>query len=84
MSATTASPAGHDVLLHDALIAARGHVVGADVPAPLLRRARERTASEKRRNVAYVEADVEVYPFPPAGFDAFVCPRAAALRGCQS
>ncbi|MEU6144993.1 methyltransferase domain-containing protein [Streptomyces sp. NPDC047081] len=55
-----------------ARIAARGHVVGVDVSAPLLRTARERTASEKLRNVVYVEADAEVHPFPRAGFDVIL------------
>ncbi|MEU3255073.1 class I SAM-dependent methyltransferase [Streptomyces sp. NPDC006997] len=52
--------------------AARSHVVGVDISAPLLRLARERTAAERLTNVAYVEADAQVHPFPAAGYDVVV------------
>jgi ubiquinone/menaquinone biosynthesis C-methylase UbiE len=55
-----------------ARLAARGHVVGVDTDAPLLRSARKRTDEEKIRNAAYIQADAEVHPFPRAGYDVVV------------
>ncbi|MFJ6081089.1 class I SAM-dependent methyltransferase [Streptomyces sp. NPDC092369] len=55
-----------------ARIAVRGHVVGVDTEAPLLRRARERTGAEKLRNASYMQVDAEIHPFPRAGFDVIV------------
>ncbi|MHC3468784.1 class I SAM-dependent methyltransferase [Streptomyces sp. 7R007] len=40
--------------------ASRGHAVGVDMSAPLLRRAGRRTAAERVRNVTYRHADL--YP----------------------
>ncbi|MFD0318237.1 class I SAM-dependent methyltransferase [Streptomyces flavalbus] len=52
--------------------AARSHVVGVDLSAPLLRLARRRTAAERLTNVTYVEADAQTHPFPANGYDVIV------------
>jgi SAM-dependent methyltransferase len=49
--------------------AAPGGVVGVDVSAPMLERARELTALD---NVRYELADAQVHRFDPAGFDVAV------------
>ncbi|MEV6942970.1 class I SAM-dependent methyltransferase [Streptomyces sp. NPDC051172] len=64
--------------------AARGHAVGVDISAPLLRTAQKLTAAEKVANASYQVADAQVRPFPPCGYDmiasrgsvpSLVCPR---------
>jgi SAM-dependent methyltransferase len=45
-----------------------GHVLGVDLSAPMLARARERAAG--MRNVRFVHADAATHPFEPASFDA--------------
>lgn len=52
--------------------ASRGHAVGVDVSAPLLRTARKLTAAEKIANASYQVADAQVHPLPPCGYDAIV------------
>ncbi|MFE6281794.1 class I SAM-dependent methyltransferase [Streptomyces sp. NPDC057877] len=55
-----------------ARLAARSHVVGVDVSAPLLRRARARSAAERLANVTFQEADAQTHPFPAAGYDVII------------
>lgn len=52
-----------------ARIAVDGSVLGVDVSAELLEVARQRSAQEGLRNVAFAEADAQRQAFPPAGFD---------------
>jgi ubiquinone/menaquinone biosynthesis C-methylase UbiE len=49
--------------------AAPGRVLGIDLSAGMLARARRLTAEEGLDNVAYEQADAQVHPFAPAGFD---------------
>ncbi|MGQ4383840.1 class I SAM-dependent methyltransferase [Streptomyces sp. SAS_270] len=55
-----------------ARLASRGHVVGVDISAPLVGRARAVTAAEHVGNVAYELADAQTHPFPPAGYDVVI------------
>jgi ubiquinone/menaquinone biosynthesis C-methylase UbiE len=50
------------------LVGPEGRVLGVDISAPMLERARQRAAS--RPSVAVSLADAQTYPFAPAGFDA--------------
>lgn len=52
--------------------ASRGHTVGVDISAPLLRAAQKLTAAEKVANASYQVADAQVHPFPPCGYDVIV------------
>ena len=52
--------------------AAPGEVLGVDVSAAALERARELTAAEGLRNVAYEEGDAQTYPFAPGRFDVAI------------
>lgn len=52
--------------------ASRGHTVGVDISAPLLRAAQKLTAAEKAANASYQVADAQVHPFPPCGYDVIV------------
>ena len=52
--------------------AAAGSVVGVDVSAPMLDRARQLSADEGLSNVTYQLADAQVHRFPPASFDLCV------------
>ena len=49
--------------------AAPGRVVGVDVSARMLDRARQLTADERLDNVRYELGDAQVHQFDPAGFD---------------
>lgn len=49
-----------------------GRVLGLDLSAPLLERARERLRDEGLERVALVEADAQTAPLEPAGFDLVV------------
>ncbi|HWP64645.1 MAG TPA: class I SAM-dependent methyltransferase [Candidatus Limnocylindria bacterium] len=49
-------------------VGARGRVLGVDVSAPMLERARERARS--LANVELVQADAQTYPFEPGAADA--------------
>ncbi|AWN34540.1 class I SAM-dependent methyltransferase [Methylobacterium radiodurans] len=62
--------AGETTLRAAAAVGPEGAVAGADVSAPLLAAARERPMPAGAAPVAWVEADVETYPFPPASLDA--------------
>jgi len=52
--------------------AAPGGVLGIDLSAAALGRARQLTAAEGLDNVAYVEGDVQTHPFEPASFDVAI------------
>jgi SAM-dependent methyltransferase len=49
--------------------AAPGQVLGVDVSAAALERARERSAAEGLANVSYEHGDAQTHPFEPATFD---------------
>jgi SAM-dependent methyltransferase len=46
-----------------------GSVVGVDLSAPMLERARQLSADEGLTNIAYQQADAQVHPFPSMSFD---------------
>ena len=52
--------------------AAPGHVLGIDVSAPLLDRAREHVAAEGFDNLAFVHGDAQVHPFAPDHYDVAI------------
>ncbi|NEB76538.1 class I SAM-dependent methyltransferase, partial [Streptomyces sp. SID14478] len=52
-----------------ARLAAPGHAVGVDISAPLIERARARTAEERVANAAYERGDAQNHPFPAGGYD---------------
>lgn len=52
--------------------AAHGHAVGVDISAPLLDRARASTEADGITNAAYEQADAQIHPFPPAGYDVAI------------
>lgn len=49
-----------------------GRVVGVDLSEPMLAEARRQAAKDELANVDFVAADVQVHPFPAAGFDVAV------------
>jgi SAM-dependent methyltransferase len=49
-----------------------GHVLGVDLSAPMLGRARERAAERGLTHVEFEQADAQVYAFAPESFDAAV------------
>jgi SAM-dependent methyltransferase len=49
-----------------------GRAVGVDLSAAMLARARERGHELGLANVEFVQADAQVHPFPPSGFDLIV------------
>ena len=51
-------------------VSPRGFVLGVDISAPMLERARQ--LAPKRLPLDFVQADVTVYPFAPASFDFLV------------
>jgi SAM-dependent methyltransferase len=51
---------------------APGDVLGIDVSAPLLARAREQAAAEGLDNLAFVQGDVQVHPFAPGHYDVAI------------
>ncbi|AZM58031.1 class I SAM-dependent methyltransferase [Streptomyces sp. WAC 01529] len=55
-----------------ARLAGRGHAVGVDISAPLLERARARTAAEGVKNVTYERADAQTHAFPAGGYDVAI------------
>src|SRR5690349_22478622 len=59
---------GHVTLLA-ARRASRGHVVGIDLSAPMLERARADAAAQDLANVRFEQGDAQVHPFPDRGFD---------------
>src|SRR5215510_14127013 len=52
--------------------AADGDALGVDLSTAMLRRARERAASEGVQNVTFEHGDAQVHPFPEARFDLVV------------
>lgn len=52
-----------------ALLAGSGSVLGVDVSAAMIERARECAKAEGLRNVTFMQADAAVHPFPPEEFD---------------
>src|SRR4051812_9124537 len=52
--------------------AAPGRVLGVDVSARMLERAREVTAAEQLENVRYELGDAQVHRFDPAAFDVAI------------
>ncbi|TXS52941.1 class I SAM-dependent methyltransferase [Streptomyces sp. t39] len=52
--------------------APRGHVVGIDISAPMLERARRDAASEGLGNVTFEQGDAQVHPFPGDGYDVLI------------
>ncbi|MEU6845743.1 methyltransferase domain-containing protein [Streptomyces sp. NPDC046716] len=55
-----------------ARLAAPGHAVGVDISAPLVDRARARTAEDGVPGATYELGDAQTHPFPPGGFDVAV------------
>ncbi|WP_353945647.1 methyltransferase domain-containing protein [Streptomyces sp. HUAS MG91] len=55
-----------------ARLAAPGHAVGVDISAPLVERARARTAEDGVPGASYELGDVQAHPFPPGGFDVAI------------
>jgi SAM-dependent methyltransferase len=53
-------------------------VLGVDLSAAMVRRARARAAAAGLANVTFEQADAQVYPFRPASFDAVIS-RAGAM-----
>jgi SAM-dependent methyltransferase len=52
--------------------AAPGHVLGVDISAPAIKRARELTAAEGLDNVAYELADAQVHPLAAERYDVAI------------
>ncbi|MCW2877821.1 MAG: Ubiquinone/menaquinone biosynthesis C-methylase UbiE [Sphaerisporangium sp.] len=52
--------------------ASRGHVVGVDISAPMLERARADAAEQGIANVRFEQGDAQVHPFPDGGFDVAI------------
>jgi SAM-dependent methyltransferase len=55
-----------------ARLAAAGSVLGVDVSAPMIERARRLTIAEGLRNVSFEHADAEVHRFPEVRFDVAI------------
>lgn len=49
-----------------------GLVTGLDISGPMLNEARRRAAARSATNVVFEKGDAQVYPLPPASFDAAV------------
>jgi SAM-dependent methyltransferase len=52
--------------------ASRGHVVGIDLSAEMLAKARSDAAAQGLANVTFVQGDAQVYPFDDAVFDVSI------------
>jgi SAM-dependent methyltransferase len=52
--------------------ASRGHVLGVDLSAPMLERARADAAEQGIANVRFEQGDAQVHPFPHGGFDVAI------------
>jgi SAM-dependent methyltransferase len=55
-----------------AAAASPGHVLGVDVSAPMLERARRLTAAARLDNATYEQGDAQVHPFAAARFDVAI------------
>jgi SAM-dependent methyltransferase len=62
-------------------IADHGSVLGADLSAPMLERARERTEAEGLHNVRYLQCDAQVHPFDEASCDLAISDFGAMFFG---
>lgn len=60
---------GHSTLEISRHVGAGGGVVGIDVSAVMLERARERAAGEGARNASFLEADAQTHAFEAGSFD---------------
>jgi SAM-dependent methyltransferase len=49
-----------------------GNVVGLDLSAPMLERARRDAAAEGLTNITFAQGDAQVHPFPECGFDVVI------------
>jgi SAM-dependent methyltransferase len=63
--------------------ASRGHVVGVDISAPMLERARADAAEQGIANVSFEQGDAQVHPFPEGGFDVAISRGGAMFFGDQ-
>jgi len=63
---------GAVALAVSALVAPGGSVMGLDVSGPMLAYARRRAEQARIASVSFRQGDAQVYPLPPAGFDAVV------------
>jgi SAM-dependent methyltransferase len=61
--------------------AAAGTVLGVDLSAPLLARARERAAAAGVDNVSFVQADAQIHSFEAGAFDAAISSMGAMFFG---
>lgn len=52
--------------------AVNGSAVGIDTSAPMLERARQRSAEEGLTNVTFVDGDAQIHPFPATHFDVCI------------
>jgi SAM-dependent methyltransferase len=52
--------------------ASRGHVLGIDLSAPMLERARADAAEQGIANARFEQGDAQVHPFPHGGFDVAI------------
>lgn len=53
--------------------ATSGSAVGVDLSAPMLDYARRAAATEGLTNCTFLQADAQIHPFEPAGFDVAIC-----------
>ncbi|MBP2705034.1 class I SAM-dependent methyltransferase [Microbispora sp. RL4-1S] len=61
-----------EITLRTARLASRGHVVGVDISAPMLERARADAAEQCAGNVTFEQGDAQVHAFPAGGFDVAI------------
>jgi SAM-dependent methyltransferase len=61
--------------------ARQGSALGVDIAAPLVERARQRTAEAGITNAEFVLADAQIHPFPPASFDRAISQFGAMFFG---
>jgi len=66
------SGAGNDAFIAGTLVGAEGRVIGLDMTADMVARARENAAKLGRENVEFVHGDIEAIPLPDAGVDLVV------------
>jgi len=63
---------GAVALAASALVAPGGSVMGLDISGPMLAYARRRAEQADTASVSFRKGDAQVYPLPPASFDAVV------------
>jgi len=64
-----------------ARLATSGRALGVDLSAPMLARARALTVEQGLANADFVQADAQVHPFPPGGFDVAISRFSAMFFG---